>query len=289
MLSVIRNVTSAITIAALTLSIAPPAFAAFPTAVNSSITDSITQVNTKLLGDAPAIAMGNLYLATAQALANAANNTSRLQQATIISQAATTQGVSQLYSVDTASIGINLKSILSLPIAASASALVTRNVGTATIPPEGFVAGSALLAFDNDGILGSEPDFWVVADEGFDYYLDRNGNVILLPAKVRTLGNATSPAAAVAIAIPLTSIDQFFPNVFDAPAVSNSLGIAAGFASAAGDDLPPLQYFFGIRDAAGDISVFGSYLAEVPEPTSLALLTTVLIITIAPHRRPPSA
>ena len=33
---------------------------AFPTSVNDQITDSITQANTKVLGDAPAIAMGNL-------------------------------------------------------------------------------------------------------------------------------------------------------------------------------------------------------------------------------------
>ncbi len=45
---------------------------AFPTSVNDQITDSVTQANTKVLGDAPAIAMGNLYQATAQALANAA-------------------------------------------------------------------------------------------------------------------------------------------------------------------------------------------------------------------------
>ncbi len=283
--TVIRSFLSIMTIVALALYSAESASAAFPTAVSSSIADSITQANTKILADAPTIAMGNLFKSTSQALASAVSNTAtQLQQATIISQAATTQGVSQLYSVDTASTGIALKAILSSSSAASASALVAQNVGTATIPPEGFVAGSALLAFDNDGIPGSEPDFWVVADEGFDYYVDRIGNVILLPAKVRTLGNANSPAAAVAIAIPLTSIDQYFPNVFDAPTVSNSLGVAAGFASGAGD-LPPLQYFFGIRDAAGDISVFGSYLAEVPEPTSLALFTTVLIITIAPHRR----
>ena len=42
---------------------------AFPTAVNSQITDAVTQTNVKVLGDAPAMAMGNLYQATAQALA----------------------------------------------------------------------------------------------------------------------------------------------------------------------------------------------------------------------------
>jgi hypothetical protein len=80
---------------------------AFPTSVNDQITDSITQANTKVLGDAPAIAMGNLFQATAQALANAAHNaTSSQQQTNITAQAATTMGVTTLYSIDTASTGI---------------------------------------------------------------------------------------------------------------------------------------------------------------------------------------
>jgi len=45
---------------------------AFPTYINEQITDSVTQANTKVLADAPPIAMGNLYRATAQALAKAA-------------------------------------------------------------------------------------------------------------------------------------------------------------------------------------------------------------------------
>ena len=80
---------------------------AFPTAVNSQITDSITQANTKVLGDAPAVAMGNLFIATSQALSNAAHNaTTSQQQSNITAQAATTQGVSTLYSIDTASTGV---------------------------------------------------------------------------------------------------------------------------------------------------------------------------------------
>lgn len=53
---------------------------AFPTAVNDQITDSITQSNVKVLADAPAMAMGNLYQATAQALSNAAHNATTAQQ-----------------------------------------------------------------------------------------------------------------------------------------------------------------------------------------------------------------
>jgi len=86
---------------------------AFPTLVNGQITDSVTQANVKVLGDAPAIAMGNLFQATAQALANAAHNaTTAQQQSNITAQAATTMGVATLYSLDTAAAGKATTSIL---------------------------------------------------------------------------------------------------------------------------------------------------------------------------------
>lgn len=73
------------------------------TPVNSQITDAVTQTNVKALGDAPAIALGNLYQATAQALANAAHNaTNAQQQGNVTAQAATTMGIATLYSLDTA-------------------------------------------------------------------------------------------------------------------------------------------------------------------------------------------
>jgi hypothetical protein len=74
--------------------------------VNPQITDAVTQSNVKVLGDAPAMAMGNLYQATAQALANAAHNATTAQQnANVVLQATTTQGVALLYSIDTAAAG----------------------------------------------------------------------------------------------------------------------------------------------------------------------------------------
>lgn len=86
---------------------------AFPTAINSQITDSVTQANTKVLGDAPAVAMGNLFVATSQALSNAAHNaTTAQQQSWVVAQAATTQGVTTLYSLDTAPDGIALADLL---------------------------------------------------------------------------------------------------------------------------------------------------------------------------------
>ena len=57
-------------------------------------------------GDAPAVALGNLYIATGQALGNAAHNaTGNQQQSYVTMQAATTQGVATLLSVDTGSAG----------------------------------------------------------------------------------------------------------------------------------------------------------------------------------------
>jgi len=85
---------------------------AFPTSVNDQITDSVTQANVTVLGDAPAVALGNLYQATAQALSNAAHNaTTGQQQATITMQAATTSGVTTLFSIDTASDAVGTRKI----------------------------------------------------------------------------------------------------------------------------------------------------------------------------------
>ena len=70
---------------------------AFPTSVNNQITDSVTQADVQVLGDAPAIAMGNLYRAVAQALANAAQNATNAQQQNFaLAQAVTTRCVQVL-------------------------------------------------------------------------------------------------------------------------------------------------------------------------------------------------
>lgn len=85
---------------------------AFPTSVNNQITDAVAQANTKVLGDAPATALSNLYIATSQALANAAHNaTTNQDMASITMQAATTQGISTLYSVDTATTGLATQTV----------------------------------------------------------------------------------------------------------------------------------------------------------------------------------
>lgn len=74
--------------------------------VNGLITDSVTQVNTKVLGDTPATAMGNLMMSTSQALAAGGQNlTTGQQQANVMMQAATVQGINALMNTGEAVTG----------------------------------------------------------------------------------------------------------------------------------------------------------------------------------------
>ena len=85
---------------------------AFPTSINDRITDSVVQANVQVLGNASAIAMGNLLQASAQALANAAHNATLVQQQTnIIAQAATAAGVALLFSLNTSAAGKSTQGI----------------------------------------------------------------------------------------------------------------------------------------------------------------------------------
>lgn len=73
---------------------------AMPTPMNGMITDAVTQTNVKVLGEAPAMAMGAIY----QSLSHSTgilyeNAVSSQQQLGIASQASTNQGVIQIYSV----------------------------------------------------------------------------------------------------------------------------------------------------------------------------------------------
>ncbi len=75
---------------------------AIPTLVNGQITDAVTQSNVKVLGDAPSMAMGAIF----QSLAHSTgilyeNAVGSQQQLGIAAQAATNQGVIQIYSIDT--------------------------------------------------------------------------------------------------------------------------------------------------------------------------------------------
>lgn len=76
---------------------------ALDTPVNSQITDAVTQANVKVMGEAPAMAMGAIYQSLAHSTGILYENATAAQQnQAILAQAATTQGVMQIYSLDTA-------------------------------------------------------------------------------------------------------------------------------------------------------------------------------------------
>ncbi|MBZ4415757.1 RebB family R body protein [Myxococcus sp. RHSTA-1-4] len=76
---------------------------ATPTAVNDQITDAVTQANVKVLADAPALSLAHVFQTMAQSTGLSFQNAvTAQQQLNVAAQAATVQGVSLLYTVDTA-------------------------------------------------------------------------------------------------------------------------------------------------------------------------------------------
>ncbi len=71
-----------------------------PTTVNSQVTDSVTQVNTEVVGVSPAVATSNLYAGTSNALNVSIQNTTHSQQSlNQISEASTSVGVALILEV----------------------------------------------------------------------------------------------------------------------------------------------------------------------------------------------
>ena len=71
-------------------------------AVQEQITDAVTQTNVKIVAEAPAMAMGSLYQTMSHSTGLMFENSVNSQnQQNMVSQAATNQGVIQIYSFDT--------------------------------------------------------------------------------------------------------------------------------------------------------------------------------------------
>ncbi|WP_416771259.1 RebB family R body protein [Pseudomonas sp. RHF3.3-3] len=81
------------------------------TEVNPQITDAVTQSNVQTVAEAPAMALGSLYQSMAHSTGILFENAvSTQQQQNTLAQAAATQGVMQIYSLDTtAAAGANEK------------------------------------------------------------------------------------------------------------------------------------------------------------------------------------
>ncbi|MGO8865247.1 MAG: RebB family R body protein [Alphaproteobacteria bacterium] len=75
---------------------------ALSTLVNGQITDSVAQAGVTVLANAPAMAMGSIYQSLAHSTGILYQNSVQAQKmAAISAQAATNQGVIQIYSVNT--------------------------------------------------------------------------------------------------------------------------------------------------------------------------------------------
>ncbi|WP_374462210.1 RebB family R body protein [Chryseobacterium taeanense] len=83
------------------------------TKVNEQITDSVTQSNVKVVEEAPAMALANVYQTAAHSTGLMFENAVQAQnQQNILAQAATTKGVIQIYSVNTISDAIAIAKML---------------------------------------------------------------------------------------------------------------------------------------------------------------------------------
>lgn len=84
------------------------------TSVNPQVTDAVTQSNVKVVGEAPAVAMGHVYQALSHSQGLMFENSVNAQMHGFTSaQAAATQGVMQIYSIDTISDAIAVARMLS--------------------------------------------------------------------------------------------------------------------------------------------------------------------------------
>lgn len=84
--------------------------------VAHAITDAVTQTNVEVVAQAPAVGEANLMMATSNALSGSAHNaTSAQQNANMVVQASTTQGVSLIFGVDTSTTAVGIAKILNIP------------------------------------------------------------------------------------------------------------------------------------------------------------------------------
>ncbi|MGE8526138.1 RebB family R body protein [Chryseobacterium rhizosphaerae] len=83
------------------------------TTVNEQITDAVTQSNVKVVAESPAVALSNVYQTAAHSTGIMFENAVNSQnQQNIVTQAATTQGISQIYSLDTIADAVSIAKVL---------------------------------------------------------------------------------------------------------------------------------------------------------------------------------
>jgi hypothetical protein len=134
---------------------------AFPTAVNSQITDTVIPSNTKIVGEAPAMAIGAIYQTMAHSTGILFENAvAAQQQQNTLAQAAANMGVMQIYSIDTTAAAGATEKIAQTGIAdnlASLLAVLNAFQGTrVTGRPEAMQASAAEVDADSARDLTEE-------------------------------------------------------------------------------------------------------------------------------------
>jgi len=94
--------------------------------VNQQITDAVTQSNVKVIGEAPAMAMGSVYQALAHSFGIMFENAvATQQQQNTLAQAASNQGVMQIYSLDTTATAGASEKVAQTGVADNLTSLMT--------------------------------------------------------------------------------------------------------------------------------------------------------------------
>jgi hypothetical protein len=152
---------------------------AFPTAVNDQITDAVTQSNVKVIGEAPAFAMGALY----QSLAHStgilfANAVAAQQQMNTLAQAAANQGVIQIYSLDTTAAAGATEKVAQTGVGDNLTSLLTALNAISPATAQAKVAEPAPGEGATTAGTGSEDGYDGVADAIKDAVRFSNDSVL---------------------------------------------------------------------------------------------------------------
>ncbi len=99
---------------------------AAPTTVSPMITDAVTQSNVKVVAESPAIALSTLYQSMSHSTGIMFQNAvAAQQQQNSLAQAATNQGIMQIYSVDTTAAAGASEKVAQTGVSDNLSSLLT--------------------------------------------------------------------------------------------------------------------------------------------------------------------
>jgi len=97
-----------------------------PVTVNPMVTDAVTQSNVKVVGESPAMALSTIYQSMAHSTGILFENAvAAQQQQNTLAQAASNQGVMQIYSLDTTAAAGATEKVAQTGVADNLTSLLT--------------------------------------------------------------------------------------------------------------------------------------------------------------------